>query len=98
MPALSSYPNVENTALLVIRSKGFRVWTDDGQQHWFAERDGWDFMADTPTELLGLVAIFEFHRPQQYREYWWRIAEPFLLDSTPTQPPDYRPIYATGNA
>jgi hypothetical protein len=94
MPALSSYLNVENTALVILRNKGFRVWTDEGQSHWFAERDRWDFMADSPTELLGLAAIYEFHHPQQFQEYWWRIEEPSLLDSTPTQPPDYRPIHA----
>ena len=88
MPALSSYPNVENTCLVILQQKGFRLWTDETQNHWFAERDGWDFMADCPIELLGLIAIFEFHRPQERRDYWWRIAEPYIADSLPTHPPE----------
>ena len=98
MPSLSSYPNVENTCLVILQQKGFRLWTDAARNHWFAERDGWDFMADSPIELLGLVAVFEFHRPTEPREYWWRLDQPTLIDSLPMNPPDSRPVDATGAA
>lgn len=72
MPALSQYTNVNGTATAVLRSKGFQVWWDESLNLYFAERDGWDFAADDPIALLGLVAIFEDRRPTGYREYWWR--------------------------
>ena len=50
-------------------------------------------MADDPVQLLGVVAIHEFHRPQEFREYWWKIDEPRLYDSIPSTPPDYVPVW-----
>lgn len=94
MPALSAAANVPNTALVILQRKGFCVWTDDAEKWWFAERDGWDFMADDPIQLLGLVAIFEFQQPTEFREYWWRHREPWLVDSVPKTAPDYTPVYS----
>ncbi|WP_200753103.1 hypothetical protein ACI703_11190 [Isoptericola jiangsuensis] len=37
-----------------------------------AEKDGWDFMADSPCSLLGIISIYEFKNPSRYEEYWWR--------------------------
>src|SRR5262245_21807180 len=93
MPALSEYPNVFNTALLVIQQKGFRVWLDKADEWYGAERDGWEFKATSPIALLGLIAIFEHHQPKQFREYWWRIDEPMDFHSLPDVPPDFVPIY-----
>ena len=93
MPALSYYSNVHNTALVILQQKGYRVWTEDAQQRYCAEKDGWDFMADDPVQLLGLVAIHDFHRPADFAEYWWRLREPWLLDALPDHKPDFTPIW-----
>ena len=88
MPALSAYLNVWNTCLVILQNKGFRTWTDEAENYFFAERDGWDFMADDPIQLLGLIAIFEHTNPTKREEYWWRIEEPWLVESLPKSPPE----------
>jgi hypothetical protein len=93
MPALSYYTNVHNTALVILQQKGYRVWTRRDPERICAEKDGWDFMAHDPVQLLGVVAIHEFHRPREFREYWWKIDEPRLYDSIPSAPPDYVPVW-----
>jgi hypothetical protein len=93
MPALGAYSNVLNTALVVLERKGFRVWSDEAQENWYAERDGWDFIADDPIQLLGLVSIFEHRKPTEFREYWWQLQEPYLIDNVPKAPPDYVPVW-----
>jgi hypothetical protein len=93
MPALGEYSNVYNTAILILQRKGFRVWYDEATDTYCCERDGWDFMANTPTSLLGLVAIFEYKQPATYREYWWREEGPFVYPDLPRTPPDYRPVW-----
>ena len=77
MPALGAYANVFNTALVILQHKGFRVWTSESETEWFVEREGWDFMADDPIQLLGLVSIYEFQRPAAYQEYWWQHQDPW---------------------
>jgi hypothetical protein len=79
MPDLSAHLNVYNTALVVLQRKGFKLRYDKSHEWWFAEKDGWEFLADDPMELLGLVAIYEHHSPQEKKEYWWKIDEPDLL-------------------
>lgn len=72
MPTLSQYTNVHDTAVALLQRKGYQVWRDDGARLYCAERDGWDFAADDPVGLLGVVTIFEARRPTTYAEYWWR--------------------------
>ncbi len=93
MPALGYYTNVHNTALVILQRKGYRLWRDPGTDHLCAEKEGWDFMADDPVQLLGLVAIHEVKQPASFCEYWWKIDEPWLLDSVPETPPDYAPVW-----
>ncbi|MFO0550973.1 MAG: hypothetical protein U0271_21460 [Polyangiaceae bacterium] len=93
MPALSEYSNVYNTALLVLRAKGFQLWYDEKQARYWAEKDGWDFSADSPCALLGLVAILEFTAPSEFREYWWRLRGEDLYGNLPTEPVDYTPVF-----
>lgn len=93
MPALGEYSNVYNTALLILQQKGFRTWYDEQTSLYGCERDGWDFLADSPTGLLGLVAIFEFKQPTVFREYWWREEGPQLYANLPKKPPDYTPVW-----
>lgn len=90
MPALSYYTNVHNTALVVLERKGYRLWTEN--EVYCAEKDGWDFMADDPVQLLGVVAIYEFQKPAEYQEYWWRLREPSLLHDLPTTAPEFTPV------
>ena len=79
MPDLSAYLNVYNTALVVLERKGWALRYDREHEWWFAQKDGWEFLADDPMQLLGLVGIFEHHAPKQKAEYWWKIDEPDLL-------------------
>ena len=92
MPTLGEYTNVYNTALLILQRKGFQVWYEKANDTYCAERDGWDFMADSPTGLLGLVAIYEHKRPGEWQEYWWKEMDPFILRSLPTAPRPYESV------
>jgi hypothetical protein len=69
MPDLSAYLNVYNTALVALERKVWSLHYDKSHDWWFAEKDGWEFLADNPMELLGLVAIFEHHAPKKKAEY-----------------------------
>jgi len=93
MPALSAYANTENTALILLQKKGFQFWYDEKTDRYHCERDGWDFTAESATELLGVIAIFEHHQPKEYKEYWWRIREPWLMEELPNAPQDYVPVW-----
>jgi hypothetical protein len=79
MPDIGSHLNVFNTALVVLERKGWALRYDKAQGWWFAKKDGWEFLADDPMQLLGLVAIYEHHAPKKKEEYWWKIDEPNLL-------------------
>ncbi len=92
MPSLSEYVNVYNTALEVLRVKGYRVWFDKEADMYCAEKDGWDFMADGPISLLGLVAIYEHQNPSTYRDYWWRQEGPLEFNKLPSEAPDCIPL------
>lgn len=70
MAALGDAGNVQNTALSILKDKGYQIWQDkDGE--YGAEKDGWDFYAGSPVTLLGLIAIYEFKKPYQYKLDWW---------------------------
>jgi hypothetical protein len=93
MPALSEYSNVYNSAILILQEKGFRCWVDDATQTYRCEKGGWDFMAESPVGLLGLVAIFEHIAPIQYREYWWRKEGDPVFETLTHDPPDFLAVY-----
>lgn len=92
MPALGEYANVYDSALEVLRAKGFDVWYDEDADMFCCQRDGWDFMADGPISLLGLVALYEHQQPTTYREYWWRREGPLHYRSLDTASPAYVPV------
>jgi hypothetical protein len=48
MSDLSAYLNVYNTALVVLERKGSSLYYDKSHDWWFAEKDGWEFLADNP--------------------------------------------------
>ena len=91
MPTLSSFSNVYNTAAVLLQRKGYQLWVDREAETplFMAEKDGWDFAADSPVELLGIIAIFEAHSPDSYSEYWWRIEKPSIYGDLPTKPAPY---------
>ena len=92
MPALSEYTNVYNTVILILQKKGYQTWYDEQADLYCAEKDGWDFTADTPCGLLGVVGIYEFKQPEEYEEYWWREEGPDLYHQLPRQPRAYRSV------
>ena len=79
MPDLSAYLNVYNTALVVLERKGWKLRYEETSDYWYAKKGDWEFLADDPMQLLGLVAIYEHHAPQTKSEYWWKIDEPDLF-------------------
>lgn len=72
MAALSEYVNVRDTVLFVLKEKGFNLWYEDESDLYCAEKNGWDFKADSPCALLGLIHLYELRNPEKYEEYWWR--------------------------
>ena len=93
MPALTAYSNTENTALVILQNKGYQIWFDAETETFWCEKDGWDFSASGATELLGAVAVLEYHEPAQFKEYWWRIREPWLLNNLPSEPEPFKPVW-----
>ena len=92
MPSLSEYRNVDNTALNVLKQKGFNLWYDEDTDLFCAEKDGWDFMADSPCGLLGVAAIYEWKKPTVYSEYWWKISEPDLSNNLSKDASEYKSV------
>lgn len=92
MPALSEYSNVYNTALLILKAKGYQTWYDEQSEVFGAEKEGWDFLSDSPCGLLGLIAIHEHRQPEEYREYWWRIEGEDLYGQLPSRPQPYSAV------
>jgi hypothetical protein len=93
MPALSEYTNVYNTAVNILHKKGFSVWYDDKQHLFWAEREGWDFCSESPCGLLGLVAIYEYKKPDACSDYWWKDAAGANHMKLPRVAPKYTPVY-----
>ena len=89
MPALSEYANVSNTVFNILEKKGYQIWYDDEVDMYCAQKNGWDFMAYSPCGLLGLVNIYEFKKPEIYKEYWWRDNEKDLVDNLSRKKPKY---------
>ena len=89
MPALSEYANVSNTVFNILEKKGYQIWYDDEVDMYCAQKNGWDFMAYSPCGLLGLVNIYEFKKPEIYKDYWWRDNEKDLLDNLSRKKPKY---------
>lgn len=92
MPSLSEHVNVYDAAVTVLLSRGFQVWVrDDGETFW-AEKDGWDFVADSPVSLLGLVAMMDHIKPVAAIDYWWRPSDLKRYKDLPTEPRPYEPV------
>ena len=94
MAALGEHSNVYDTAIALIVKKGFEVWYEPEKDHFFAEKNGWDFCSDSPCGLLGLIAIFEEISPESFEPYWWKIDTEIDSRKLPREKPKYRPIWA----
>ncbi len=82
---VASRPNVYNTCLRILRSRGFALEVrgeaePDGSYptdcRWIARKDDFYFCGDNPIELLGLVAVYDHVQPQEDRPYWWVVEGP----------------------
>lgn len=92
MPALSEYSSVTNTAFNILDKKGYNIWYNNKLDVYCAEKDGWDFMADSPCGLLGVISIYEFKKPEKYQEYWWRDEDKNLLETLSDTLPEYTSV------
>ncbi|MFC5474361.1 hypothetical protein [Paraherbaspirillum soli] len=93
MAALSEYANVQDTALKILLKKGYQFWFDDRTELYCAEKNGWDFKAESPCGLLGIVTIYEFKNPGQYSEYWWKEEGENVFRNISHEQPAYVPIW-----
>ena len=93
MPALSEYTNVYGTAISLLEELGYQVWHDEKNEVYCAEKDGWDFWADSPVGLLGLVKIYEMMAPVSSSEYWWQVDSPADFFGLPKRPTPYQPVW-----
>jgi hypothetical protein len=94
MTTLAQHVNVYDTAAEVLRRKGYQLWFVPESQTYYAEKDGWDFAADSTVGLLGIIAIFEFEQPQEWKEYWWRLPTTGSYRDLPATPSvSYTPVY-----
>ncbi|GAA2852614.1 hypothetical protein Acy02nite_51640 [Actinoplanes cyaneus] len=93
MPALSEHMNVYTTAIAVLEAKGFYIWYNRKQDSFCAQRDGWDFWADNPISLLGLVAIFEYKNPSEFTHRWWETTGSIRYPDVPETAPEYTAVY-----
>lgn len=79
-------PNVWNSALRVLSSRGYQLdltcqaqeGADIFEKHryltWHASNGEIELVASNPTELLGLANIAEHHSDSNYEPYWWVVA------------------------
>jgi hypothetical protein len=85
MPLLVSHLNVYNSCLRILRNRGFKLevvgeigsdlcYPTDAT--WIATKAGFIFRADNPIELLGLVAVYDYVKPQEDKAYWWWVEGP----------------------
>jgi len=93
---LGSAGNTENPSLVVLHSKGYELKIEnvaDNFCHYFASRDGRRFVGQSATEVLGLVALWEF-----FGDDWRKKAQalPDMYDSiTIDTVPDDEPLSDT---
>jgi hypothetical protein len=79
MADIGAYLNVYNTTLVILDRKGWSLEFEKEREWWHAKKAQWHFLADDPIQLLGLVAIHEYHNPTEKTEYWWKIDSPDIL-------------------
>jgi len=92
MSTLVAVPNVWNTSLRVLRSRGYALSvtfdsaeganSDYPRNHvtWVATKDGYSLVASNPTELLGLAAVYEHKEQSSQEPYWWLVPGDDILE------------------
>lgn len=99
MPTLINR-GVESPLLECVLQKGYQVWqhvswTADGWKvvRYHAERDGWELVAASPAELLGLTVLRDAHGDRPFEPEWW---VPEDAQPVATQPKPYTPRHGGG--
>ncbi len=79
--------NVRNPCLRLLRLRGYvlrmdcGLYEDDDSTNSFsAHKNGFNFYADNPVELLGLTAFHDHHSPSSDAPYWWMIDGPNIYN------------------
>lgn len=83
----------DGIALGILRDKGYRLWRDIRDDTVNAEREGWDFSADDPLSLLGVIAIFEATAPPRFQTGWEESTVPLVESELPAVAPEYDPVW-----
>ena len=87
--ALAENLNVHNTCLNILKKRGYKLWlhSDDPdadvlESFWCAEKNGYEFLATNPIELLGLASIYEFkgEPTEEEQSYWWVVDDEDVYD------------------
>ena len=82
-----AHVNIWNDCLHIVKSAGWELRIeperdeDDNpltaprldQVTWIAEKGEFVLIGHTPVELLGLMALYDFRKPDQPTPYWWNI-------------------------
>ena len=50
---------MSDIALGMLVKRKYQVWFDDETDLFYAKKDSWEFVADSPLSLLGLVTVYE---------------------------------------
>lgn len=89
MPTLINR-GVDDPLLECVLQAGYQIWqhvswTADGWKvvRYHAERDGWELVATSPAELLGLVALRADHGAAPFRPEWWAPTDPEPVAKAP---------------
>lgn len=62
---------MSDIALGILVKRKYQVWFDDETDLFYAKKDSWEFVADSPLSLLGLVTVYEIKKPETDKDYWW---------------------------
>ena len=82
---LASHCNVYNTCLRILRARGFELEVSgepeaDGSYpvncQWIARKGQFYFCGDNPIELIGLIAVYDYVKPNEDESYWWKVEGP----------------------
>jgi hypothetical protein len=94
MASLADSSNIHNTILNILNEKKYQVWFHKESNSYCAEKNGWDFMSDSLSGLLGLISIYEHTSPKHYKEYWWKNEGHMTEESIPLSHLPFTPVWS----